>query len=657
MPPEKLLQYGFSVIPCKQGTGTEEDKKPRIGWKRYQKELPSADQVRRWEQSWPRSNWAIVTGAVSGIVVLDIDSEEGEHEAQKRGLPATVSVSTSKGRHLYFRHPGQQVGIWAKKIPGCDFRGDGGYVMAPGSIHPSGVIYQWIDSIEDVELADMPAWLLEACLSAEKGSSIVYPATTTNGHTNGHSAAGNSRYVQRAFEAEIDVLSNTAHGSRNAQLFKTTARLYEFVAAGALSDAEVDAAIWGAVRAFDRYPDHPVNQGNVRNTIANGRQAGLKHPAVIPISDQPYQVSSTTDPTTVPATVIAVSAPEEGQANEPQAEEQPDPWKGVFIPDWDNEPPALPPVVLMNEKGLGSVGNITAIVAAPSSGKSAVCEALMAARINPNVDSFSLEVRTTGAAVYLDTERSRADHYASWRRMLRRAGLVRGEVVPDCVRFMSLKMIGQLKERQRLLQLAIDEHAPGLLILDGIADFVRDVNDSGECNDFMQYLGAMAEERSFAVLVTIHHNPSVTNLKARGHLGSEILRRAEGVLYLIKDPDTGQRTLTTNIQHGKARNADEQNEAYFSWSDESKMFLSVENSVPTLSPQASRKLLELFEKLYADKMAYDYSSLLEAVMAITQTTESNAKKKMTAMRRHGLVTVDRAGLWIRNELQINENPF
>ncbi len=99
--------------------------------------------IREWFDTWPDSNVGIVTGAVSGIVVLDVDGTDGEESIKSLNLPPTVGVKTRRGRHLYFRHPGNPVKNFVGKSPGLDLRGDGGYVVAPPSRHAEGE-YQWV---------------------------------------------------------------------------------------------------------------------------------------------------------------------------------------------------------------------------------------------------------------------------------------------------------------------------------------------------------------------------------------------------------------------------------------------------------------------------------------------------------------------------------
>lgn len=127
--------------------------------------------VNAWWDRWPWANVGIVTGQISGLVVLDVDPRHDGDDSlyrleQRHGtLPETVEVVTgSGGRHLYFQHPGEPVRNSAGRLgTGLDLRGDGGYVVAPPSSHISGRFHQWEASSRpgQVPLADMPAWLTE----------------------------------------------------------------------------------------------------------------------------------------------------------------------------------------------------------------------------------------------------------------------------------------------------------------------------------------------------------------------------------------------------------------------------------------------------------------------------------------------------------------
>src|SRR3989304_712485 len=126
-------------------------------------------QVELWQTEYPECNWAIPTGAGSGVVVLDIDPRHGGDKELERliatygELPFTVECWTGGGgRHFYFTHPGGVIPSSSSKVgAGVDVKGDGGYVVIPPSIHECGNEYEW-----DLEhhprrtpLAPIPTWL------------------------------------------------------------------------------------------------------------------------------------------------------------------------------------------------------------------------------------------------------------------------------------------------------------------------------------------------------------------------------------------------------------------------------------------------------------------------------------------------------------------
>jgi Bifunctional DNA primase/polymerase, N-terminal/Primase C terminal 1 (PriCT-1) len=136
--------------------------------------------IRHWWGLCPDYNLAIAAGAASGIFVIDIDGVDAEFElrrleAEHTSLPATVEAITPRGRHSYFRMPDTPVRNSAGKIaPGIDVRGDGGYVLAPPSIHPSGKAYAWsVDSAGTI--AEAPDWLLDRIWECSNGNGQATP--------------------------------------------------------------------------------------------------------------------------------------------------------------------------------------------------------------------------------------------------------------------------------------------------------------------------------------------------------------------------------------------------------------------------------------------------------------------------------------------------
>ena len=172
-----LLARGWSVIPVEA-----RGKRPIVPWLEYQSRLATEKEVEAWFDGQRTPNLGIVTGALSNLVVLDIDSRHGGPqslallELEHGTLPDTVEAQTGGGgRHAYFVHPGGLVHNRAGLAAGIDFRGDGGCVVAPPSVHPSGRRYQWVPgrSPQEMELAALPAWLSRFVHSS--GSRAGYP--------------------------------------------------------------------------------------------------------------------------------------------------------------------------------------------------------------------------------------------------------------------------------------------------------------------------------------------------------------------------------------------------------------------------------------------------------------------------------------------------
>jgi Bifunctional DNA primase/polymerase, N-terminal/Primase C terminal 1 (PriCT-1) len=171
------------------------------------------DQVRKWWGAWPTSNIGIRTGAESGLVVIDVDERHaGEDTLQTLRelygqIPVTVCALTGGGLHYYFKHPGVEVQSSTGRIgDGIDCRGEGGYVVAPPSLHAGGRLYAWEgsgDPTEGVELAELPAWLLglaqRRATPRNKPDAVDPSAKATEGGRNKYLAAMAGRMVRAGF--------------------------------------------------------------------------------------------------------------------------------------------------------------------------------------------------------------------------------------------------------------------------------------------------------------------------------------------------------------------------------------------------------------------------------------------------------------------------
>jgi hypothetical protein len=145
---QSLRWRGLSVIPVPRADGRFDGKTPAIRWRDYQTRLPTDAEIATWFTDTDALNIGIVTGAVSDKVVIDADSPEALRWCTSN-LPYTPwQTQTARGFHLWYRHPGVRVANRARIETrdgrlAIDVRGDGGYVIGPGSVHASGSLYQF----------------------------------------------------------------------------------------------------------------------------------------------------------------------------------------------------------------------------------------------------------------------------------------------------------------------------------------------------------------------------------------------------------------------------------------------------------------------------------------------------------------------------------
>ena len=124
------------------------------------------NKIRGWWDMWPDANIGIATGAASNLVVLDVDPR---HDGDKTLAvleddygqlpPTSYSRTGGDGMHYLFSYPDAEIKNSAGRLgAGLDIRGEGGYIVAPPSLHQSGKRYAWAEA--EVSLAQMPDWML-----------------------------------------------------------------------------------------------------------------------------------------------------------------------------------------------------------------------------------------------------------------------------------------------------------------------------------------------------------------------------------------------------------------------------------------------------------------------------------------------------------------
>jgi hypothetical protein len=207
----QFLKAGIAIIPI-----TYRDKRPRFdqlpaidghpSWEPYKAQLPSDQDLHRWLAG--TANYGIVCGW-NGLTVLDFDAID-EYTTwllwatRTGGIANYVArnayrVSTSRGVHVYIRLPHKEKNRKAGKI---DIKGDG-YVLGPGSIHPSGTVYRAMRDVLNFPVVDALSDVLPAALLAPiLGKGQPTPATWTKQAPVGQSGSGLVKKIKSQFAIE-----------------------------------------------------------------------------------------------------------------------------------------------------------------------------------------------------------------------------------------------------------------------------------------------------------------------------------------------------------------------------------------------------------------------------------------------------------------------
>ncbi len=155
------LNRGWSIIPLNYKSKIPNAKLlPNGSWQEYQYRRPKVEEAHKWFSNGVH-NIAIITGKISKIVVIDLDDEKAIAWAKANLDTNTLQVKTGRGLHLYYLYPNNGSIKNTTKIFGLniDIRGDGGYCVAPPSVHESGITYMWINP--NATIKSFPSILLE----------------------------------------------------------------------------------------------------------------------------------------------------------------------------------------------------------------------------------------------------------------------------------------------------------------------------------------------------------------------------------------------------------------------------------------------------------------------------------------------------------------
>jgi hypothetical protein len=311
------------------------------------------------------------------------------------------------------------------------------------------------------------------------------------------------------------------------------------------------------------------------------------------------------------------------------------------------EPPPLRPIYTLVGIPISTPANLTSITSAIKTGKSAVVGAMAAAAMPHNQDADLLGFASSNpkdmALLWFDSEQSPDDFWHGVYRSVKRAGL---REPPPWLHAYCLTGLGCKRAWECVTEATkagADLHG-GIhsILIDGIADLVADVNDPEESNAFVATLHDRAITYVCPIVGVIHFNPG--SEKSRGHLGSQVERKAETNLALEKHADeTTVIYSTKNRRAGIPKNLGPR----FKFSAEAGMHVSVENRHDAEEQEEIERLTMLADDLFLDHPAMHYTELVTTAKKQLAVSDRTAARRVGRLSELNIIRKSVAGLWIK----------
>jgi len=311
--------------------------------------------------------------------------------------------------------------------------------------------------------------------------------------------------------------------------------------------------------------------------------------------------------------------------------------------DFKSAPERIEPFMKFMGYAVCTPGNISNIQGPPKSAKSAVVSAILASTLSQpwipkQTDSLEFEAKLPPGQVvlHLDTEQSQFDHDRQIRRSYERAHVKKESPLLHSYRLTGLDPLFCWSKMQEAIYAAKqNHHGIGLIIIDGIADFCRDPNDATESFELIRKLHALASDLDCVIITVLHQNPGATG-KTRGHLGSQIERKAETSLRVEKASDV----FKIWAENGRSCYIPKSEAWMFHWCDEKKMHVSLPLSDDrwetkksgNKKPDKCTRYTDEVKRAFGGNKILSYSELHSEISRVVRLAESTAKSRIPEYR-------------------------
>ena len=316
--------------------------------------------------------------------------------------------------------------------------------------------------------------------------------------------------------------------------------------------------------------------------------------------------------------------------------------------DYDNPPDASKSVIAVNGVPLGTQDNLFCITGGEGTGKSNYIAAILAGTLGTErldaEQTLGLEVTPNPkglAVLHYDTEQSEAQLHKNLGKTLRRASLTS---VPDFYHSLYLASLSR-KDRLKLIRESMDlfHHKHGgihLVVIDGIADLIRSANDETESIAIVDELYRLAGIYNTCIICVLHFVPN--GIKLRGHIGSELQRKAAGILSIEKDENPEFSVVKAlKVRDGSPLDVPM---TLFGWDKALDMHVyRGEKSKEDKDKRKSNELHAVIRDAFRSATRLSYQQLCEILMRELDIKDRTAKKYIAYMKEQGILIQDSQG--------------
>ncbi|WP_250711143.1 toprim domain-containing protein [Bacteroides fragilis] len=316
--------------------------------------------------------------------------------------------------------------------------------------------------------------------------------------------------------------------------------------------------------------------------------------------------------------------------------------------DFNNPPPVAQMVVSVNDVPLGTQGNILCITGGEGTGKSNYVTALIAGAIGQSEKNKDKVMDTLGVSVcenskrkailFYDTEQSEVQTYKNITNLLRRCGR---ETMPEYLKAYCLTGMSRKERLQAIIQSMDKFHYQfrgiHMVVIDGIADLIKGANDETESIAVVEELYRLAGIYNTCIVTILHFIPS--GLKLRGHLGSELQRKAAAILSIEKDTDPSVSVVKAlKVRDGSPLDVPIMQ---FAWDKDAGMHVYLgEKPKEEKEKRKEDELVAVARDIFGRQDFITYVDLAEQIQAILDVKERTAKSYIKFMREKEIILKD-----------------